>query len=61
MGGFWITLMDFVEPYSFHPTILHLPSYDYTYFSFVSMTTLGFEDILPQKPPAKAVVRFIPI
>ncbi len=61
MGGFWMTLMDFVEPYSFHPSIPHLPSYDYTYFSFVSMTTLGFGDILPQKPPAKAIVMLITI
>jgi voltage-gated potassium channel len=61
MGGFWMTLMDFVEPFSFHKSISHLPSYDYTYFSFVSMTTLGFGDILPQNPPAKAVVMLITI
>ena len=52
-------LVDLLQPYSFHPEMAKLNSYDYFYFSFVTMTTVGFGDILPQSPPAKSVIIFL--
>lgn len=59
LGGLWMNLVDLLQPYSFHPEIAKLNSYDYFYFSFVTMTTVGFGDILPQSPPAKSVIIFL--
>ncbi|MBI1315869.1 hypothetical protein GC167_03300 [bacterium] len=56
LGAFWMRLIDEIHPGSFHAEQESLAQYDYVYFSFVSMTTTGFGDILPQNPPAKAVV-----
>lgn len=56
LGALWMNLLDLVYPYSFSTTEPQLHNYDYFYFSFVSITTVGFGDILPQTPPAKSVV-----
>lgn len=56
LGGFWMSLIDLLQPYSFSQEFPQLQNYDYFYFSFVSMTTLGYGDILPQTPPAKSVI-----
>lgn len=56
LGGLWMNLLDLIHPYSFSTTEAQLHNYDYFYFSFVSITTVGFGDILPQTPPAKSVV-----
>jgi hypothetical protein len=56
LGGLWMNLLDLIQPYSFNANEAQLHNYDYFYFSFVAMTTLGFGDILPQNPPAKSVV-----
>ena len=59
LGRLWMNLVDLLQPYSFHPEMAKLNSYDYFYFSFVTMTTVGFGDILPQSPPAKSVIIFL--
>ena len=62
LGGFWCFLLNFLYPGSFmlpeesSPTLNTL-----TYFSFVTMTTVGYGEITPQTEPAKAVALFIAI
>ena len=60
MGYFWTflyILCDFVWPDSFEglvPSQLHT-QYNYLYYSFVTLTTLGYGDITPVTPPAQSL------
>ncbi len=58
MWGYGYTLLEHLLPGSFtHPaglTELDVTTFDY--FSFVTMTTLGYGDIVPASEPAKAMV-----
>ena len=56
LGAFWMQFIDEILPGSFYRDQDLLQRYDYVYFSFVSMSTTGYGDILPQNPPAQAVV-----
>ena len=58
MWGYGYTLLEHLLPGSFnHPaglSELDLGAFDY--FSFVTMTTLGYGDITPASEPARAMV-----
>ncbi len=60
MGYFWTflyILCDFIWPESFAgliPSQLHT-QYNYLYYSFVTLTTLGYGEITPVTPPAQSL------
>ncbi len=58
MWGYGYTLLEHLLPGSFtHPAnISELDVDAFDYFSFVTMTTLGYGDIIPASEPAKAMV-----
>jgi hypothetical protein len=58
MWGYGYTLLEHLLPGSFtHPAnISELDVTTFDYFSFVTMTTLGYGDIIPASEPAKAMV-----
>jgi len=57
MGSFLMIIIDDLYPNAYTYTDgSNLAHFDYLYFSFVNMTTLGLGDILPNKPPAKGLV-----
>jgi len=58
MWGYGYTLLEHLQPSSFnHPAGLSDPDLGaYNYFSFVTMTTLGYGDITPASEGAKAMV-----
>ena len=58
MWGYGYTLLEHLLPGSFtHPASLsELGVTAFDYFSFVTMTTLGYGDITPASEPAKAMV-----
>ena len=58
MWGYAYTLLEHLLPGSFtHPAnITELDVTTFDYFSFVTMTTLGYGDIIPASEPAKAMV-----
>ncbi len=57
MWGYGYTLLEHLLPGSFtHPASLSELDLDaFDYFSFVTMTTLGYGDIIPASEPAKAI------
>lgn len=56
IGCFLMILLNKNHPGSFAYQDQHsLGTYDFIYFSFINLTTLGFGDILPIKGPAKAL------
>ncbi len=54
-----VGVMDTYLPSSFSNTAGPLDSFDYLYFSFVTMSTLGYGDILPITQASKSVVILI--
>ena len=56
IGSLLFSSLDLLLPGSFLDAGEVLSDYEYTYFSFVTMTTLGYGDIIPVNEPAKAVV-----
>jgi Ion channel len=58
MWGYGYTLLEHLQPGSFnHPAgLAELDLGAFDYFSFVTMTTLGYGDITPASEPAKAMV-----
>lgn len=62
LGGFWCFFINFMYPGAFSMAETEAPTINtLTYFSFVSMTTVGYGDIIPSNGPAKAVSLFIAI
>ena len=61
MGGQICTLLDIFLPGSFSSNGQTISPYSYIYFAFVTLTTLGFGDIIPQNEPARAVSILISI
>ena len=58
LGGQACLLLEILFPGSFSHTGLY-KFYDFQYFSFVTLTTLGYGDIIPINPPAKAITLLI--
>lgn len=62
LGGFWCFFISFMYPGAFSMAETEAPTINtLTYFSFISMTTVGYGDIIPSNGPAKAVSLFIAI
>ena len=56
MGSFLMIMVNEVYPDAYlYNDDTPLIFYDYIYFSFVNMTTLGFGDVIPKKAPAKGL------
>jgi hypothetical protein len=58
LGGLWFslyTLLELIQPGSFHNGVTGLPAggNDLVYYSFVTLTTLGYGDIVPTTPGAR--------
>lgn len=60
LGASTIEMMDFHHPGSFKLSESH-DSFDYYYFSFISLVTVGYGDIVPLTAPAKSLTIFISI
>ena len=60
IGASTIEMMDFHHPGSFKLSGAH-DSFDYYYFSFISLVTVGYGDIVPLTSPAKSLTIFISI
>ncbi len=62
LGGFWCFFINFLYPGAFSMAETVAPTINtLTYFSFVTMTTVGYGDIIPTNGPAKAVSLFMSI
>ena len=55
----WVALSMNYDPNAFHFSSSNPTLRDYIYFTFVTMTTLGYGDIAPQLPFAKAISTLI--
>ncbi len=58
IGGQACYLLETIQAGSFTHTGIYI-LYDFQYFSFVTLTTLGYGDITPVSPQAKAITLFI--
>ena len=56
MGSILFTLVEIIYPNSFNVPDDYHSYYKMIYFSFVTLTTLGYGDITPQTPQAKSIV-----
>ena len=62
MMGFWLlSFLDVMVPGSFSGNFSPYRAYDLIYFSFVTLTTLGYGDIQPLNPEGKAICLLIGI
>ncbi len=62
MMGFWLlSFLDIMVPGSFSGNFSPYRTYDLIYFSFVTLTTLGYGDIQPLNPEGKAICLLISI
>ena len=61
LGGQLCTLLDIFLPGSFSTSGQPASPYSYLYFAFITMTTVGFGDIVPQNEPARAIAILIAI
>jgi len=57
LGSITIQMMEFHHQGSF--TFSDTDSFDYIYFSFISMLTVGYGDIIPTTPSAKSLIILI--
>jgi hypothetical protein len=55
----WMAISMLYDPAAFNFNTDHPTAQDYTYFTFVTMTTLGYGDITPQLPYAKSLAILI--
>jgi len=54
--SFVFSLLDYYDPEAFHfPDSQDIRSFDFIYFSYVTITTLGYGDISPVTPLAKSL------
>jgi len=56
IGGFLFQGLELIMPHSFNLSYTTSNLYDLNYLSFVTLTTLGFGDILPLNQAAKSLV-----
>ena len=61
IGGLFFQLLELAIPHSFKGLTLDDGFYDLHYFSFVTLTTLGFGDITPITAAAKAITILLSI
>ena len=61
IGGQFCSLLDIFHPGSFSSSGQSISPYSYIYFAFVTLTTVGFGDIVPQNEPARAIAILIAI
>ncbi len=61
MFALLVALVMFINPASFHFPDPTTGFGDYIYFTLVSMTTLGYGDIVPISPTAKSLASFISV
>lgn len=62
LGGFGFRILHFFYPKAFAmPTFLESKLDVFTYFSFVTLTGVGYGDITPQSPPSQAMALFLAI
>lgn len=60
LGGFWCRLVDFLYPNSFSmPPGVEAQLDTLTYYSFVTLTSLGYGDISPLTPQGRSTTIFI--
>lgn len=56
IGGFLATILQYLSPDSYyHSTGLQMELYNFIYYSFVTMTTLGYGDIIPITEKSQAL------
>jgi len=56
MGAMWAAIIELVSPGSFNFSVITNYEYsDFFYFSFVTLTTLGYGDITPISQPAETL------
>ena len=55
----WVAIAMLIDSNSFSFPVEDPNARDYTYFTFVTMTTLGYGEITPQLPFSKAIAAFI--
>ena len=56
LGGFLADLLEYVEPGSYyHSTGVELEMYNFIYYSYVTMTSLGYGDIIPVTNESQAL------
>ncbi len=53
IGGSVFEILESFDPEAINISSIH--GFDYYYYSFVSLVTIGYGDILPVSPPAKAI------
>lgn len=62
VGGFLAAGLDYIYPNSFyHSTDMKLELYNFIYYGFVTMTTLGYGDIIPITNKSQAVALMLVI
>ena len=62
VGGFLVAGLEYIFPQSYyHSTGMVLELYNYIYYSFVTMTTLGYGDIIPITDKSQALALMLVI
>jgi voltage-gated potassium channel Kch len=62
IGGFLSAILAYINPNSFyHSTGIELDLYNFIYYGFVTMTTLGYGDIIPITEKSQALALFLVI
>jgi len=62
IGAFFAALIQEIYPNSFsHTANMELDLYNFIYYSFVTMTTLGYGDIIPTNEKSQAIALFLTI
>jgi len=62
IGGFLVAGLDYIYPNSYsHSTGMQLELYNYIYYGFVTMTTLGYGDIIPVTNKSQALALMLVI
>jgi len=62
IGGFLSAILEYIYPNSFyHSTGIELDLYNFIYYGYVTMTTLGYGDIIPITYKSQALALFLVI
>lgn len=61
VGGVAFAILDLLHPGSLHQSSGNLARPDYVYFSFITMLTIGYGDIVPVSIAARTVAMFLAI
>jgi len=60
IGGILFEILHLINPSSFHLKDI-VSGYIFYYFSFISITTVGYGDVTPATPPAQAITLILNI